>query len=73
VEVLEQQRLRHEIVSDYLWAKIALLTGYDLAALDPLGDEYVHLITECTKPAIADRDAFYGDPQLSAARPRPVH
>jgi gamma-glutamyltranspeptidase/glutathione hydrolase len=43
---------------------LALLTGYDLAALDPLGDEYVHLITECTKLAMADRDAFYGDPKF---------
>ncbi|MFK8253009.1 gamma-glutamyltransferase family protein [Ancylobacter terrae] len=43
---------------------LALLRDHDLAALDPLGDDYVHLITECTKLAMADRDAFYGDPDF---------
>jgi gamma-glutamyltranspeptidase/glutathione hydrolase len=44
---------------------LALLKGFDLAALDPLGADYVHLITECTKLAMADRDVFYGDPNVS--------
>ena len=35
----------------------APLKGYELTALDPLGDECVHLITECTKLGMADRDA----------------
>ncbi|MDQ0509622.1 gamma-glutamyltransferase family protein [Ancylobacter amanitiformis] len=43
---------------------LALLKGYDIAAMDPLGDDYVHLITECTKLAMADRDVFYGDPDF---------
>jgi len=44
---------------------LALLKGFDLASLDPLGDEYVHIIVECTKLAMADRDIFYGDPLFS--------
>lgn len=41
---------------------LALLKGFDLAAMDPLGDAYVHTIAECVKLAMADREAFYGDP-----------
>jgi gamma-glutamyltranspeptidase/glutathione hydrolase len=41
---------------------LALLRGFDLASLDPLGEEFVHVIVECTKLAMADRDIFYGDP-----------
>ncbi len=44
---------------------LALLEGFDLAALDPLSAGYVHLIAECTKLAMADRDVFYGDPRFS--------
>lgn len=41
---------------------LALLKGFDIGALDILGDSYVHLIVECLKLAMADRDVFYGDP-----------
>jgi gamma-glutamyltranspeptidase / glutathione hydrolase len=44
---------------------LALLKGFDLAALNPLGDDYVHVIAECVKLAVADREAFYGDPRYS--------
>jgi gamma-glutamyltranspeptidase/glutathione hydrolase len=44
---------------------LALLAGFDLTAMDPLGSEYVHTIVECTKLAMADRDVFYGDPLYS--------
>jgi gamma-glutamyltranspeptidase/glutathione hydrolase len=44
---------------------LALLKGFDLSSLDPLGDEYVHTIVECTKLAMIDRDVFYGDPNFS--------
>lgn len=33
----------------------------DLAALDPLGPDYVHHLAEALKLALADRDAWYGD------------
>ena len=39
--------------------QLALLQGYDLAALSEA--ELVHVVTECAKLAFADRDALYGD------------
>lgn len=44
--------------------QLALLKGFDLAAMDPLGDEFMHTVVECTKLAFADREAFYGDPDF---------
>ena len=45
-----------------LLQQLALLKGFDLAALDHDGAEFVHVVTECAKLAFADREAFYGDP-----------
>lgn len=45
-----------------LLQQLALLRGYDLGSLDPLGVDAIHLITECAKLAFADREAWYGDP-----------
>jgi gamma-glutamyltranspeptidase/glutathione hydrolase len=42
--------------------QLALLAGFDIGAMDPLGEEFVHTVTECAKLAFADREAFYGDP-----------
>jgi len=47
-----------------LLQQLALLKGFDLAGLDPLGAEFVHLVTECSKLAYADREKFYGDPNF---------
>jgi gamma-glutamyltranspeptidase/glutathione hydrolase len=44
--------------------QLALLADSDLASLDPLGPEFVHLETEAAKLAFADREAFYGDPDF---------
>ena len=41
--------------------QLALLNGFDVGSLDPLGADFVHLVTECAKLAFADREAFYGD------------
>ncbi len=41
---------------------LALLQGFDIDDLDPLGPEFVHLVVECLKLAFADREAWYGDP-----------
>src|SRR5215468_5228279 len=42
--------------------QLALLQGFDLNDLDPLGPDFVHVVVECAKLAFADREAWYGDP-----------
>lgn len=43
---------------------LALLQGFDIAAMDPVGPDFVHTVVECLKLAFADREAFYGDPDF---------
>lgn len=43
---------------------LALLKGFDVAGMDPNGADFVHTVTECSKLAYADREAFYGDPDF---------
>lgn len=45
---------------------LALLAGDDLAAMDPFGPDYLHLLAEAIKLAFADRETYYGDPDFSA-------
>jgi gamma-glutamyltranspeptidase/glutathione hydrolase len=45
-----------------LLQQFALLRGFDLDGLDPLGPDFVHIVVECAKLAFADREAWYGDP-----------
>jgi gamma-glutamyltranspeptidase / glutathione hydrolase len=44
--------------------QLALLKGFDLEGLDPVGADFIHLQVECAKLAYADREAFYGDPDF---------
>ena len=44
--------------------QLALLRGFDIADLDPLGAQFVHVVAECAKLAFADREAYYGDPEF---------
>ena len=44
---------------------LALLKGFDLAAMDPNGAEFIHTVIEAMKLAYADREAYYGDPDFS--------
>ena len=44
--------------------QLALLRGFDIAAMDPCGTEFVHTIVECSKLAFADRETYYGDPNF---------
>src|SRR5258706_4508611 len=44
--------------------QLALLKTFDIAAMDPVGPDFVHTVSECAKLALADREAFYGDPNF---------
>ncbi len=44
---------------------LALLKGIDIAAMDPVGADFVHTVTEAMKLAFADREIYYGDPNFS--------
>ncbi len=41
---------------------LRMLERDDLAGLDPVGPEFVHLVTEALKLGFADREAYYGEP-----------
>lgn len=48
---------------------LKILQGYDDAELDPQTERGAHLILEALKLALADRDAYYGDPDVTAGEP----
>jgi gamma-glutamyltranspeptidase/glutathione hydrolase len=43
---------------------LSLMAGMDVAAMDPLGSDFVHTVVECMKLTYADREAWYGDPEF---------
>jgi len=43
---------------------LRLIDGFDLEAMGHLTPDYVHLLTETLKLAMADRDEHYGDPDF---------
>lgn len=45
--------------------QLALLRDIDVAAMDPLGAEFVHTVVEVAKLSYADREAYYGDPDFA--------
>src|SRR5262244_1004340 len=45
--------------------QLALLKGFDLDGLDPVGPDFIHLQVEAAKLAFADREKFYGDPKFA--------
>jgi len=44
---------------------LAILKHFDLGAMDPMGEDFVHTVIEAMKLAYADREAYYGDPAHS--------
>ncbi|PRX05888.1 UNVERIFIED_ORG: gamma-glutamyltransferase 2 [Martelella mediterranea] len=38
-----------------------ILKGTDIASIDPMGPDFVHLVVETAKLAMADRESWYGD------------
>lgn len=62
---------RYTVVKPGTWSQgpvflqqLALLDGMGLEAMDPMGADFIHTITESAKLAYADREAFYGDPKF---------
>ena len=45
--------------------QLALLKGFDLSLMNPIGPEFIHTQIECAKLALADREAWYGDPKIN--------
>src|SRR4051794_36544711 len=48
-----------------LLQQLALLAGFDLTAMGAMSADFVHTVVECAKLALADREAWYGDPDAS--------
>jgi len=46
----------------YLCQALRLLEGFDLKSMGHISADYVHVVTEAMKLAMADRDEYYGDP-----------
>ncbi len=44
---------------------LRILEGTGIEAMDPNGAEFVHTITETLKLVMADREAYYGDPDFT--------
>jgi gamma-glutamyltranspeptidase / glutathione hydrolase len=45
--------------------QLALLEGFDVAAMEPGSAEFIHTVVEGAKLAFADREAWYGDPHFT--------
>ena len=46
----------------YLCQALRLLEGFDLEGMGHFSTDYVHVVVEAIKLAMADRDEYYGDP-----------
>ena len=43
---------------------LQILKNFDLQAMDPMDDTFVHVVIEAIKLVYADREAYYGDPDF---------
>ncbi|MEO2013658.1 MAG: gamma-glutamyltransferase [Fuerstiella sp.] len=48
----------------YLCQTLRLLEGFDLQQMGHLSPDYIHVVIESLKLALADRDEYYGDPRF---------
>jgi gamma-glutamyltranspeptidase/glutathione hydrolase len=48
----------------YLLQTLLLLEGFDLKAMEHGSADYIHVVIEALKLGMADRDAYYGDPDF---------
>ena len=48
----------------YLCQALRLLEGFDVKNMGLLSADTIHVVTEALKLAMADRDAYYGDPEF---------
>lgn len=48
----------------FLCQALRLLEGFDLKSMGHLSADYIHVLTEAIKLAMADRDEYYGDPNF---------
>jgi gamma-glutamyltranspeptidase / glutathione hydrolase len=48
----------------YLLQTLRLLDGFDLQGMGFASADYIHVVAEAMKLALADRDEYYGDPQF---------
>lgn len=48
----------------YLCQTLRLLEGFDLKEMGHLSPDYIHVVIESLKLAMADRDEYYGDPRF---------
>ncbi len=44
---------------------LSILKRFDLDAMDPNGEEFIHTVIEVMKLAYADRETYYGDPDFT--------
>ncbi len=49
----------------FLCQTLRLLEGFDLKAMDQFSADYIHVVAEAVKLAMADRDEYYGDPDFA--------
>ncbi len=49
----------------YLLQSLRLLEGFDLRGMGHASADYIHVVTEAMKLALADRDEYYGDPRFT--------
>ena len=48
----------------YLCQTLRILEGFDLKKMGHLSPDYIHVVIESLKLALADRDEYYGDPRF---------